>query len=233
VLSLLQSGRTRQRFVTIPEGMPSVMVYDRLMANPHLTGTIEVPEEGSILPDTYAIQRGETRSAVVARMQAAMDRAWEEAWAQRSSSAQVRNRREAMSLAAIIEKETAKPEERRRVAGVYTNRLRTGMRLQADPTAIYLTTRGRPLGRAIRRSELDAVNAYNTYAMAGLPAGPITNPGRESIKAALNPEQHDYLFFVADGTGGHIFTRTYGEHRANHERWREIRAARAAEEAAN
>ncbi len=232
VYALIQSGRTVQRFVMIPEGMPAVMVHDRLMAAAHLTGEIPVPEEGSILPDTYAYGRGETRAAVVARMQAAMNRAFAEAWAQRSPRAMVRNRTEAMTLASIIEKETAKPEERRRVAGVYTNRLRQGERLQADPTAIYLTTRGRPLGRAIRRSELDAVNAYNTYAMAGLPVGPITNPGRASLMAALNPETHDYLFFVADGTGGHVFTRTYGEHRANHDRWREIRAARAAAEAA-
>lgn len=233
VYALIQSGRTVQRFVMIPEGMPAVMVHDRLMAAAHLTGEIPVPEEGSILPDTYAYGRGETRAAVVARMQAAMNRAFAEAWAQRSPRAMVSNRTEAMTLASIIEKETAKPEERRRVAGVYTNRLRQGERLQADPTAIYLTTRGRPLGRAIRRSELDAVNAYNTYAMAGLPVGPITNPGRASLMAALNPEAHDYLFFVADGSGGHVFTRTYGEHRANHNRWREIRAERAAAETAD
>ncbi len=232
VYALIQSGRTVQRFVTIPEGMPSVLVHERLMATEMLTGDIPVPAEGSILPDTYAYGRGESRAAVVARMQAAMDRVFAEAWAQRSPSAQVRNRTEAITLASIIEKETAKPEERRRVAGVYTNRLRIGERLGADPTIIYPITRGRPLGRPIRRSEIDAVNDYNTYSMTGLPIGPIANPGRASLFAALNPERHDYLFFVADGTGGHVFARTNAEHNANHARWREIRAARLAAERA-
>ena len=226
VLSLLQSGRTRQRFVTIPEGMPSILVYERLMANPNLTGRIAVPEEGSVLPDTYAIQQGEPRAAVLARMQAAMDRAFTEAWAERSTRAFPRNRVQTMALASIVEKETAKAAERRTVAGVYTNRLRIGMRLQADPTIIYPITRGKPLGRRIRRSEIDAVNAYNTYSMAGLPVGPIANPGRESIRAALNPEDTDYIYFVADGTGGHVFGRTLEEHNANVRRWRAIRAER-------
>lgn len=226
VLALLQSGRTRQRFVTIPEGMPSVLVHERLMANPNLTGSIPVPEEGSVLPDTYAIQKGEPRAAVLARMQAAMDRAFTEAWAERSARAFPRNRVQTMALASIVEKETAKAAERRTVAGVYTNRLRIGMRLQADPTIIYPITRGKPLGRRIRRSEIDAVNAYNTYSMAGLPVGPIANPGRESIRAALNPEDTDYIYFVADGTGGHVFGRTLEEHNANVRRWRAIRAER-------
>lgn len=226
VLALLQSGRTRQRFVTIPEGMPSILVHERLMANPNLTGRIAVPEEGSVLPDTYAISKGEPRSAVLARMQAAMDRAFAEAWAERTSRAFPRNRTQTMALASIIEKETAKASERRTVAGVYTNRLRIGMRLQADPTIIYPITRGKPLGRRIRRSEIDAVNAYNTYSMAGLPVGPIANPGRESIRAALNPADTPYIYFVADGTGGHVFGRTLEEHNANVRRWRAIRAER-------
>jgi UPF0755 protein len=226
VLALLQSGRIKQRFVTIPEGWPSILVHERLMANPHLTGTIPVPAEGSILPDTYAIAKGEPRAAVVARMQAAMDKAWEEAWAQRSSRAVPTNRTQALALASIIEKETGKPSERRTVAGVYSNRLRIGMRLQADPTIIYPITRGRPLGRRIRRSEIDAVNDYNTYSMAGLPIGPIANPGRESLMAALDPGATDYLYFVADGTGGHVFAKTLAEHNANVVRWRQIRAER-------
>ena len=233
VLALLQSGRILQRFVTIPEGMPSIMVYDRLMANPNLTGDIDVPAEGSVLPDTYAYRKGESRAAVLQRMQQAMDRAFAEAWAGRSANAMVNNRTEVLALASIIEKETSKPEERRRVAGVYTNRLRVGMRLQADPTIIYPITRGKPLGRAIRRSEIDAVNDYNTYSMAGLPVGPIANPGRESLRAALNPESHDLYYFVADGTGGHVFSRTLAEHNANHARWREIRAQRAARDSAS
>ncbi|MEQ1509368.1 MAG: endolytic transglycosylase MltG [Sphingopyxis sp.] len=226
ILAMIQAGRVRQRFVMIPEGMPSIMVHERLMANSMLIGAIPVPAEGSILPDTYAIQRGESRAAVVARMQAAMDAAWAEAWAQRSPTAIVRNRVEAMALASIIEKETAKASERRRVAGVYTNRLRIGMRLQADPTIIYPMTHGKALGRRIRQSEIDAVNAYNTYSMAGLPVGPIANPGRASVMAALNPEANDYLYFVADGSGGHVFARTLAEHNANHARWRAIRAER-------
>lgn len=226
VLSLIQSGRTRQRFVMIPEGMPSIMVYERLLANPNLTGSIAVPAEGSILPDTYAYRRGEPRSAVVARMQAAMDAAWAQAWAQRSPRAFPTNRVQAMALASIIEKETARPSERRTVAAVYTNRLRLGMRLQADPTIIYPITHGKALGRRIRRSEIDAINGYNTYSMAGLPVGPIANPGRASIIAALGPADSDYLYFVADGSGGHVFARTLAEHEANVARWFAIRRAR-------
>lgn len=226
VLSLIQSGRTRQRFVMIPEGMPSIMVYERLLANPNLTGSIAVPAEGSILPDTYAYRRGEPRSAVVARMQAAMDAAWAQAWAQRSPRAFPQTRIQAMALASIIEKETARPSERRTVAAVYTNRLRLGMRLQADPTIIYPITHGKALGRRIRRSEIDAINGYNTYSMAGLPVGPIANPGRASIIAALGPADSDYLYFVADGSGGHVFARTLAEHEANVARWFAIRRAR-------
>ncbi len=226
VLAMLQAGRTRQRFVTIPEGWPSIMVWERLMANPHLTGEIPVPAEGSVLPDTYAISKGEPRAAVVARMQAAMDRAFTEAWAERSSRAVPQDRNQTITLASIIEKETSKAEERSTVAGVYTNRLRIGMRLQADPTIIYPITQGKPLGRRIRRSEIAAVNGYNTYSMAGLPVGPIANPGRESIRAALNPGETEYIYFVADGTGGHIFARTLAEHNANVERWFAIRRAR-------
>lgn len=226
VLALLQSGRTKQRFIMIPEGMPSIMVYERLLANPSLTGDIAVPAEGSILPDTYAIAKNEPRAAVVARMQAAMDRAFEDAWAQRSDRAYPTNRTQALALASIIEKETGQADERRTVAGVYTNRLRVGMRLQADPTIIYPITRGKALGRRIRRSEIDAVNDYNTYSMAGLPVGPIANPGRASLMAALNPADTDYLYFVADGSGGHVFARTLAEHNANVIRWRAIRAER-------
>ena len=210
----------------IPEGMPSIMVYERLLANPNLTGDIAIPAEGSILPDTYAIAKNEPRAAVVARMQAAMDLAFAEAWAQRSSRAHPTNRTQALALASIIEKETGQADERRTVAGVYTNRLRVGMRLQADPTIIYPITRGKALGRRIRRSEIAAVNGYNTYSMAGLPVGPIANPGRASLMAALNPADTDYLYFVADGSGGHVFARTLSEHNANVIRWRAIRAER-------
>ncbi|MFM6854889.1 MAG: endolytic transglycosylase MltG [Sphingopyxis sp.] len=226
VLDMLQQGKTRQRFIMIPEGMPSVMVHDRLMANDHLTGDIPVPAEGSILPDSYAYQRGESRASVVQRMQAAMDRAYAQAWDQRNERAFPGNRNQVMALASIIEKETSKAAERRIVAGVYTNRLRMGMRLQADPTIIYPITKGRALGRRIRRSEIDAVNDYNTYSMAGLPIGPIANPGRASIMAALNPADTAYIYFVADGTGGHVFARNLADHERNVTRWRAIRAER-------
>lgn len=226
VLAMLQAGRIKQRFVMIPEGMPSVMVHDRLMANPHLTGTIDVPAEGSILPDTYAIQRGESRAAVVRRMQTAMDAALAELWPRRSPRTAVSSVREAVILASIVEKETGKADERPMVAGVLSNRLRIGMMLGADATTIYPITRGRPLGRMIRVSELRDRNPYNTRAIMGLPAGPITNPGKAAIRAVLNPAETEALYYVADGTGGHVFARTLDEHNANAERWREIRRQR-------
>jgi len=138
----------------------------------------------------------------------------------------VKTPQEAIILAGIVEKETGKPSERRLVAGLYSNRIRQGIMLQADPTIIYPITKGKPLGRRIRQSEIQAVNDYNTYTMTGLPKGPITNPGRESIAAVLNPQQTDVLYMVADGTGGHLFARTLPEHNANGERWYAIRRAR-------
>lgn len=226
ILDTFQHGDVIRRFVTIPEGMPSALVHDALMAEPLLTGEIEVPEEGSLLPNTYDFERGESRAAVLARMQAAMDDALAELWPTRGPLSVVNSPEEAVILASIVEKETGVPEERGMVAGLYSNRLREGIRLQADPTIIYPITRGRPLGRRIRRSEIDAVNDYNTYSMDGLPRGPITNPGRESIAAVLNPEETDALFMVADGTGGHAFGRTVEEHNQNVERWYDIRRQR-------
>jgi UPF0755 protein len=208
-MATLSSGRSVQRLIVIPEGMPSVLVHERLTNTAMLTGEIPVPEEGSVLPSSYDYRRGEPRAAVLARMQQAMRTELDRLWAARSPNTVVSSPREAIILAAIVEKETGKAEERRRVAGVYSNRLRQGMPLQADPTVIYPVTKGRPLGRRILRSELDdRSNGYNTYARAGLPIGPIANPGRDSIAAVLDPEQHDLIYFVADGTGGHIFART-------------------------
>lgn len=226
ILALLQSGKTVQRFVMIPEGMPSIMVWERLMAEPRLTGEVAVPAEGSVLPDTYAFTTGESRAAVLKRMQAAMDKAFAELWAKRTPRTAAKDRGEAITLASIVEKETGVPAERRTVAGVYTNRLAVGMKLQADPTIIYPITRGKPLGRRILRSEIQAGNGYNTYAMVGLPKGPIANPGKASIAAVLDPEPNDYLFFVAKGDGGHIFARTLSEHNANVQKWYEIRRER-------
>ncbi len=226
ILSIIQSDDVIRRFVTIPEGMPSIMVHERLMAQPHLTGEIEVPAEGSVLPDSYAFERGESREAVLRRMQAAMNKALNELWPKRSPAIAVSTPAEALVLASIVEKETAKPSERRKVAGLYSNRLKRGMLLQADPTIIYPITKGKPLGRRIRQSEIQAVNGYNTYSMVGLPVGPITNPGKASIAAVLNPANTNALFMVADGTGGHAFADTLEQHNANVEKWFAIRRAR-------
>jgi len=226
ILDILQGSVVVRRFVTVPEGMPAIMVHERLMAQPLLTGTIPVPPDGSLLPDSYDFERGESRAAVVARMQAAMAKTLSELWAKRTPGIAVNTPQEALSLAAIVEKETGKPSERRMVAGLYSNRLRTGMMLQADPTIIYPITRGKPLGRRIRQSEIAAINDYNTYSMVGLPKGPITNPGRESIAAVLNPAKTEALYMVADGTGGHAFANTLAEHNANVAKWFAIRRAR-------
>jgi hypothetical protein len=195
--------------------MPSILVWERLMKAPTLVGDVPVPEEGSVLPDSYSFRRGEQRSAVLKRMQEAMTKELDALWAKKGPDSVVNSKREAVILASVVEKETGKPSERPMVAGVYSNRVRIGMKLDADPTVIYPITKGKPLGRRIRRSELMANNGYNTYAMAGLPAGPIANPGRESIAAVLNPARTQALYFVADGTGGHIFANTLAEHNAN------------------
>jgi len=226
ILAAFQSGDVIRRFVTIPEGMPSILVWERLMAEELLSGDVAVPPEGSILPDTYDFERGENRKAVVERMQAAMDTALAEEWAKRAPGIAVDTMRDALILASIVEKETGKPSERRMIAGLYSNRVKTGMLLQADPTIIYPVTKGKPLGRRIRQSEIAAVNGYNTYTRVGLPEGPITNPGRESIAAVLNPEKTSALFMVADGTGGHWFADTLEEHNANVAKWYAIRRER-------
>jgi UPF0755 protein len=226
VLDILQHGQPVQRLVTIPEGMPSIMVWERLMREKLLTGNVAVPEEGSVLPNSYSFKRGETRAAVLKRMQDAMTKELDALWAKRQPHSVVNDKREAVILASVVEKETGKPSERRMVAGVYSNRVRIGMKLDADPTVIYPITKGKPLGRRILRSELNSDNGYNTYARAGLPAGPIANPGKESIAAVLNPAFTKALYFVADGTGGHIFAETLQEHNANVQKWYAIRRSR-------
>jgi UPF0755 protein len=226
ILDLFQHGEVIRRFITIPEGTPSAIVHDILMAEPLLVGEIPVPEEGSVLPESYDFERGEERVAVLARMQRAMDETIAELWPRRSDRTVATTPEEAVILASIVEKETGVPEERRMVAGLYSNRIRQGIFLQADPTIIYPVTRGRPLGRRIRQSEIADINDYNTYQMAGLPAGPITNPGRESIEAVLNPAQTDAIFMVADGSGGHEFNATLQEHNEAVERWFALRRER-------
>jgi UPF0755 protein len=226
VLDLLQHGKPVQRLVTVTEGMPSIIVAERLAANPYLTGAVPPIPEGSVLPDSYGYKRGESRSAVVKRMQAAMTRTLDRLWPKRSTDCPIPTREQAVILASIVEKETGKASERPVIAGVYCNRLRIGMKLDADPTVIYPVTQGKPLGRRIRRSELNADNGYNTYRRVGLPEGPIANPGKESIAAVLHPAPTKALYFVADGTGGHVFAETLAEQNANVAKWFAIRRQR-------
>jgi len=226
ILDLLQHGRPVQRLITVTEGMPSIIIAEKLAANPYLTGPVPAISEGSALPDSYGYKRGETRAAVAARMQQAMAKTLDRLWPRRTTECPVATRDEVVTLASIVEKETGKPSERPAIAGVYCNRLKIGMKLDADPTVIYPITKGKPLGRRIRRSELSADTGYNTYRKPGLPLGPIANPGRESIAAVLNPAQTDAIYFVADGTGGHIFAATFAEHQRNVQRWYAIRRSR-------
>ena len=225
VLDILQHGRPVVRLVTIAEGMPSIIVQEKLAAIPELKGPAPLPLEGAVLPDSYDWQKGETRAAVLKRMTDAMDKELTALWAKRKGSC-VSSPQEAIILASIVEKETGKPSERKMVAGVYCNRLKIGMKLDADPTVIYPITKGKPLGRRIKRSELNAITGYNTYRELGLPDGPIANPGRDSIAAVLDPAPTKALYFVADGTGGHVFADTLAEHNANVAKWYAIRRAR-------
>lgn len=227
VIAVLASGQGITRSVTIPEGWTVAMAMRRIAANELLSGPMPpAPPEGSILPDTYVFQRGETRAAMVQRMQDAMSVALREEWAGRAAGLPVETPQEALVLASIVEKETAVPDERPRVAAVFVNRLRAGMKLQSDPTIIYGITQGEPLRRRIRRSEIAMAHPWNTYVIPALPPTPIANPGRASIAAVLNPPATRELFFVADGTGGHVFAETYAEHNRNVQRWRELRAER-------
>jgi UPF0755 protein len=226
ILDLLQHGKPVQRLITVTEGMPAIIVSEKLAANPYLTGPLPAIAEGSLLPDSYGYQRGETRAGLVGRMQKAMDRTLAELWPKRSTDCPVSTPEQAVILASIVEKETGKPGERPMIAGVYCNRLKIGMKLDADPTVIYPVTKGKPLGRRILRSELNAQNGYNTYRRVGLPEGPIANPGKASIEAVLHPAQTKALYFVADGTGGHVFAETLAEQNANVARWFAIRRQR-------
>ena len=226
VLDLLQHGRPLLRLITVTEGMPSVIVQEKLAASPYLKGPTPAIAEGSVLPDSYSFQRGDTRAELVKRMQQAMDKTLAQLWPKRSADCPVTSPTEAVILASIVEKETGKPAERPLIAGVYCNRLKIGMKLDADPTVIYPVTKGKPLGRRIKKSELAADNGYNTYKRAGLPDGPIANPGKASIEAVLHPAATKALYFVADGTGGHVFAETLAQQNANVARWFAIRRQR-------
>ena len=226
VLDLLQHGKPLLRLVTVTEGMPSIIVEEKLAGSPYLSGPTPPIAEGSVLPDSYGFERGDSRAALVKRMETAMTKTITELWPKRSMGCPVATPGQAIILASIVEKETAKPAERPIVAGVYCNRLTIGMKLDADPTVIYPVTKGKPLGRRITKSELHAANDYNTYVRAGLPEGPIANPGKASIEAVLNPAKTKALYFVADGAGGHVFAETLAEQNANVAKWYTIRRQR-------
>ncbi|MEW5687772.1 MAG: endolytic transglycosylase MltG [Pseudomonadota bacterium] len=227
VLADVRAGKVVRRQITIPEGWTSGMAADAVNAYPGLTGVAVEPPEGSILPDTYQVRRGEDRGAVIQRMRDARDELLAELWAGRQAGLPLSSPDQAVTLASIVEKETGVASERPRVAAVFVNRLRTGMMLQSDPTIIYGITKGRALGRGIRASELAAATPYNTYRITGLPPTPIANPGRDALAAVLNPPKSDELYFVADGSGGHAFASTYEQHQANVVRWRQIERDRA------
>jgi UPF0755 protein len=226
ILDLLQHGKPVQRLITVTEGMPAIIVSEKIAANPYLAGPVPTIDEGSLLPDSYGYQRGETRAALVARMQKAMARTIAQLWPGRSTDCPIVMPEQAVILASIVEKETGKASERPMIAGVYCNRLRIGMKLDADPTVIYPVTKGKPLGRRILKSELYALNGYNTYRKPGLPEGPIANPGKASLQAVLHPAQTKALYFVADGTGGHAFADTLAQQNANVAKWYAIRRQR-------
>jgi UPF0755 protein len=226
IFAALQEGKVERFTVTIPEGWPAVLVAERINAVPGLKGKAAVPAEGSVLPDTYEYHPGEDRAVLLKRMQAAMTKTLNDLWPKRTARAVVTSPAQAVVLASIVEKETGKASERRTIAGAYSNRLRIGMKLDADPTVIYPITAGKPLGRRIRRSELQRDTGYNTYLKPGLPRGPIANPGRDSLMAVLDPAETDALYFVADGSGGHVFAKTLAEQNANVARWFALRRQR-------
>lgn len=233
ILDKIVKGEVYDRKLTFREGLTSWQIVQMLNNATEFSGEAltSIPEEGSLLPETYHYMKTDTRQNVIEQMQSAMKKALDDLWPTRVPDLPVVNMSEVMVLASIVEKETGVPDERRKVAGVFINRLKRGMPLQSDPTAIYALTKGEikddgmgPLGRRLLRKDLEIDSPYNTYKYPGLPPGPICNPGRESIAAVLNPETHNYVYFVADGTGGHAFAETLAEHESNVAKWRKIRA---------
>ncbi len=217
VIDTMVAGKVVQHSFTIPEGLTSEQIVAKLMENDVLSGQVkEIPREGTLLPETYKFERGTTREQVLQRMHQAQRRVLGEIWDRRSPDVPVRSAEQLITLASIVEKETGRPDERSRVAAVFSNRLRQKMKLQSDPTIIYGLVGGKgTLGRQIKRSEIQQPTPYNTYVIDGLPPGPIANPGRASLEATANPARTRELFFVADGTGGHTFTETYDAHQRN------------------
>ncbi len=225
VLDALADGRVIQHQITIPEGLTTQQIVARLMDSDLLTGTPRMPLEGTLLPETYNIVRGTSRDEVLKRMASDQQKLVRDLWAKRASDLPLKTPQEMVVLASIVEKETGKPDERPKVAAVFINRLARKMRLQSDPTIIYGIAGGKGvLGRPISRADITNPTPYNTYAIDGLPPGPIGNPGRDSLAAVANPAKTKDLYFVADGTGGHVFSETLEQHNRNVARWREIEA---------
>lgn len=229
VLETVVSGKSIQHSVTIAEGLTTQQIIQRLNDAEVLSGPIQkIPPEGSLLPETYRVTRGTSREQLVQRMAGAHKRMVEEIWAKRASDLPVKDLNEFITLASIVEKETAIPSERTRVAGVFVNRLNKKMRLQSDPTIIYGIVGGKgSLGRSLTRADIDQPTPYNTYTIPALPPGPIANPGRASLEAVANPARSNELYFVADGTGGHVFAETYEQHLKNVARWRDFQKQNA------
>jgi UPF0755 protein len=224
VVDTIVEGKVVQHAFTVPEGLTSEQILARLLETDALTGQIkEIPREGTLLPETYRFTRGMTREQIIQRMQQAHRRVLQEVWEHRMQDLPVKTPEQLVTLASIVEKETGRADERTRVAAVFVNRLKSKMRLQSDPTIIYGLTGGKgSLGRPILKSEIEQSTPYNTYVIDGLPPGPIANPGRASLEAAANPARTKELYFVADGTGGHVFSDTYAEHQKNVARLRGI-----------
>jgi len=219
---ILQNGKTVIRRMTVAEGLSSAEVINILRRTEGLTGQMSPPpEEGSLLPETYHFSFGDTRQDMVSRMKTAQRKLLSSLWSDRSEGLPINTPRDAVILASIVEKETGRKGERSRVAAVFLNRIRKKMRLQSDPTIVYGITRGRrPLGRKLSRKDLKTETPYNTYIIKGLPPTPIANPGRDALRAVLQPDVTDELYFVADGTGGHVFSSTLEQHNRNVARWR-------------
>lgn len=223
----LANGKAILYPFTAAEGLTSAMIVRSLSGASNLENdTPSVPAEGSLLPETYLTPKGMTQGQLLEKMARAQTQLLDEAWEKRDPTIPVKTKYEAIILASVVEKETGVGMERGMVAGVFTNRLRKGMKLQSDPTIIYGITKGEPLGRRIRRSEIDRKTDWNTYQIPALPKTPICNPGKDAILAVLNPSETDALFFVADGTGGHAFAKTLREHERNVAKWRKIQRKR-------
>ncbi len=224
VVDTIIEGKVVQHAFTVPEGLTSEQIVARLLESTALTGQIkEIPREGTLLPETYRFTRGMTREQIIQRMQQAHRRVLQDVWEHRMPDLPVKTPEQLVTLASIVEKETGRPDERTRVAAVFVNRLKTKMRLQSDPTIIYGLTGGKgSLGRPIQKNEIEQPTPYNTYVIDGLPPGPIANPGRASLEAAANPARTKEIYFVADGSGGHLFSDNYTEHQKNVARLRGI-----------